>query len=197
MGRWLDALRTSSHRLQADSHGNALLRATRAMYSYPTGRNCSVATRCRQRALLCRRICCHRYRWKPHQCVGDLHHEVDSWRCRQCLQRPNGQQAWLRTSLVVVTCISPARPAVLGANSNSVAMRKRKIRCSETAVLTGLCMQANRIAIITGVCVGGLAVVLIAVALGSRRSVRTDAYAYSVPGDIGTGTTAVLSLIHI
>ena len=57
------------------------------------------------------------------------------------------------------------------------------------------CMQANRIAIITGVCVGGLAVVLIAVAIGARRTVRTDVYAYSAPGGMGagTGTTATFA----
>jgi hypothetical protein len=48
------------------------------------------------------------------------------------------------------------------------------------------CMQGNRIAIIIGVCVGGIAVVVMAVAVGARRKIRADEYAFSVPG----GTTA-------
>lgn len=63
-------------------------------------------------------------------------------------------------------------------------MRTRVDEDSERSI----CVQLNRIAIITGVCVAGLAVVLVAIALGARRKVRTDVYSYSAPGNDGSTT---------
>lgn len=55
-------------------------------------------------------------------------------------------------------------------------------------------MQGSRIAWITGVCVGGVAIVLVAVALGAKRKARTDVYAYSAPGDPTADTTAAFTV---